>query len=106
MSNYKKNIKVSLILTCYNCKNNLIGTLKSITNQTYPKLEIVIIDGGSTDGTVDIIKNFAQRYADKYEIEWISEKDNGIYDAMNKGFRLSTGDIIAFFNDKFILGVL
>lgn len=102
MNNHENSIKVSLILTCYNCKNNLTGTLKSILKQTYTNLEIIIVDGDSTDGTLDIIKEFVQNYADIYEIKWISEKDDGIYDAMNKGFNLSSGDIIAFFNDKFI----
>lgn len=102
MSNYKKKLKVSLVLTCYNCKDNLVGTLSSIIKQTYTNLEIIIIDGQSTDGTVDIIRQFADDYADQYEIVWLSEKDNGIYDAMNKGLKLSSGDVIAFFNDKFI----
>lgn len=98
----KNSLKVTLILTCYNSKHNLISTLESISKQTYSNLEIIIVDGASTDGTIDIIKMFVADYGDCYTIKWISESDNGIYDAMNKGYSLSTGDIIAFFNDKFL----
>lgn len=92
--------KVSLILTSYNCKDNIKRTLKSIEMQTYPAIEIIIIDGASTDGTVDVIKKFSKNT--KYECKWISEKDKGIYNAMNKGYYLSNGKIIAFFNDLFL----
>lgn len=96
----RKNI-VSLILTSYNCKENLKRTLKSIEMQDYPRIEVIIIDGLSTDGTVDVIKAYAERT--RYKCQWISEKDCGIYDAMNKGLKLAKGDIIAFFNDLFLI---
>ncbi len=99
----KRRLKVTLILTSYNSRNNLIGTLDSILTQTYNNIEIVIIDGASTDGTTDIIKKFASDNRERFAIKWISEPDNGIYDAMNKGYLFSTGDVIAFFNDKFLL---
>lgn len=99
----KGNIKVSLILTCYNSQNNLKGTLDSILQQTYDNLEIIIVDGASTDGTTDIIRKFAADNRERYLIRWVSEPDNGIYDAMNKGYHMSTGDIIAFFNDRFLM---
>ena len=92
--------KVSLILTSYNCKNNIERTLKSIENQDYPAVEVIIEDGGSTDGTLDVIKDFAART--KYECKWNSEPDKGIFDAMNKGYEMSSGEIIAFFNDLFL----
>jgi len=92
---------VSLILTSYNCKENIIRTLKSIEKQDYPAIEVVIADGASTDGTVEIIKRFEKE--SKYKCRFVSEKDKGIYDAMNKGFGLSTGEIVAFFNDLFLL---
>lgn len=100
-----KRKKVSLILTTYNCRENLIRTLDSIARQDYPDLEIVIVDGGSTDGTVDVIKEFAAGHSRRntLQVKWISEKDNGIYDAMNKGYRRSEGDIVAFFNDFFLM---
>lgn len=91
--------KVSLILTTYNSKENLIKTYESIKSQTYKNIEIVIVDGESKDGTCEVIKEIAEEQ--KSNVVWISEKDSGIYNAMNKGMKLATGDIIAFFNDEF-----
>lgn len=96
--------KVSLILTTYNCKENFQTTMESILTQDYPNIEIVVKDGGSTDGTLDVIKSFADRIGSKpsgFSFCWESEPDTGIYDAMNQGYHLSTGDIVAFFNDRF-----
>ena len=78
MTEIRKNI-ISVITVCYNAKSNLEKTILSVLNQTYSNIEYIIIDGGSTDGTIDIIK----RYDDKITY-WQSEPDNGIYDAMNK----------------------
>lgn len=97
----KEKTIVSLILTSYNCKDNISRTLKSIEMQDYPFIEVVIADGGSTDGTVEVIKEFEEQT--KFSCKWRSEKDAGLYDAMNKGFRMSGGDIIAFFNDLFLV---
>ena len=77
----------------FNNAGTLGDTIASVASQDYADIEYIIIDGGSTDGTVDIIK--------KHEInitKWISEKDNGIYDAMNKGLRMATGDVIGILN--------
>lgn len=95
------NKKVSLILTSYNCKENIKRTLESIEKQDYPNIEIIIEDGVSTDGTLEVIRQFEQRT--KYICKWHSEKDKGIYDAMNKGYAMATGEIIAFFNDLFLV---
>ena len=86
------NISFSIITTCYNDKTGLIRTLNSIKKQTYKNYESIVIDGGSTDGSVDIIKTstIINRY--------ISQKDNGVYDAMNKGINLSKNDYIIFLN--------
>ncbi len=92
--------KVSLILTTFNCEDNLKRTLDSIDAQDYLDIEVVIVDGKSSDGTLKIIKEYADN--GKYECKWISEKDKGLYDAMNKGYKLSTGYIVAFFNDLFL----
>lgn len=93
-------IKVSLILTTLNCKDNLKRTLDSIEQQDYPNVEVVIKDGISTDGTDAVISDYVQ--TSKYEVVIIAKKDLGLYDAMNQGYRYSSGDIIAFFNDLFL----
>lgn len=91
---------VSLILTTFNSKENFIKTYTSICRQTWPDVEIVVVDGASTDGTREEI---AARAQTDPRICWISEKDDGIYQAMNKGLRMAKGDIIAFFNDEFLV---
>lgn len=91
--------KVSLILTTYNSDENLKKTLESIEQQDYSNIEVVIKDGGSTDQTLDIIKQYQKQ--SKNTVVWNSQKDCGIYDAMNQGYAMSSGDIIAFFNDVF-----
>lgn len=91
--------KVSIILTTYNSRENFEVTIASVLQQDYPEIEIVVKDGGSTDGTVKAIREYKKRLGSR--LVWISEKDNGIYDAMNKGYQISNGDIIVFFNDIF-----
>lgn len=98
---------VSLIMTTYNCHDNFKKTIESALAQDYEAIELIIVDGASTDGTVDIIREYAKRIETdrlsypNFTIKWISEKDNGIYDGMNKGIKMSSGDIIAVFNDQF-----
>lgn len=87
------NPKISVVTVCYNAASEIERTIKSVINQTYSNIEYIIIDGGSKDGTVDIIK----KYADKVSY-WVSEPDKGIYDAMNKGIIAATGDWINFMN--------
>lgn len=83
--------KISIITITLNSERYLEQTITSIISQTYANLEYIIIDGGSSDGTLKII----QKYKSKID-KWISEPDNGIADAMNKGVKLSTGDYILF----------
>jgi len=85
--------KLSIITIVYNNMHHIERTMLSILYQTYPNIENIIIDGLSTDGTVDIIKKYESRIS-----KFISEKDNGIYDAMNKGLALATGDYVLFMN--------
>lgn len=95
--------KVSLLVTTYNVQKNLKITLESIEQQDYPSIEVVVVDGQSTDGTLDLIREFAARHSDvdpSCSVRWISEPDEGLYDAMNKALRMSTGDIIAVCNDR------
>ena len=86
-------LKLSIITVTKNDKNYIEDCIKSVIGQKYPNYEYIIIDGGSTDGTIDIIK----KYCDHISI-FISEPDGGIYDAMNKGIRLATGDIVGILN--------
>ena len=79
---------ITVITVSYNAASSIEQTIISVINQTYPHIEYIIIDGGSTDNTVDIIK----KYADKISY-WVSEPDKGIYDAMNKGIKIAAGKI-------------
>ncbi len=94
----QQNLRISVVTVCYNAVDTIEETILSVINQTYPNVEYIIIDGGSTDGTVDIIKKYADRIA-----YWVSEPDRGIYDAMNKGIVAATGDYIIFINSEDIL---
>lgn len=91
--------KISIITVCYNASQSIEKTILSVVNQTYNNIEYIIIDGKSSDGTIDIIN----KYKDRVSI-FVSEKDNGVYDAMNKGVELSTGDSIIMMNagDTFV----
>lgn len=86
-------MKVSIITVVYNAAETVRDCLESVLGQTYPHLEYVVIDGGSTDGTADIVRSYGAKIA-----QFVSEPDQGIYDAMNKGIALATGDIIGLLN--------
>jgi len=90
--------RVSIIIVTYNAAAHLQKCLDSIYAQRYPAIDIIVIDGASTDGTVEIIQSNAQRLA-----YWVSEKDEGIYDAMNKGLDHVTGDWIYFLGSDDVL---
>ena len=97
--NLFNNKKITIITICYNAIETIEKTIQSVINQTYPNIEYIIIDGASTDGTVDIIKKYVSHIT-----KFVSEPDKGIYDAMNKGIAMSTGDWINFMNagDTFV----
>jgi glycosyltransferase involved in cell wall biosynthesis len=86
-------MKLSIITVCYNSAATIERAMASVLSQNYPDVEYIVIDGGSSDGTVDIIKKYRDRIA-----HFVSEKDAGIYDAMNKGIALATGDIVGILN--------
>lgn len=85
--------RISLITAVFNGANYLDATIQSVLNQHYPNLEYIVIDGGSTDGTLDIIKKYESHISC-----WISEPDGGLYDALNKGFARCTGEIMGWLN--------
>ena len=89
----KKYPRLSVVTVVFNGETHLEQTVRSVSAQTYDNVEYLVIDGGSTDGTLDIIR----RYEDRID-DWVSERDGGIYDAMNKGVRYATGDFVAFLN--------
>ncbi|MBL7827122.1 MAG: glycosyltransferase [Saprospiraceae bacterium] len=85
----------SIVTVVYNGAELLAGTIQSVQSQTYPHLEYIIVDGASKDQTLDIVREYAAKMP---YMRWISEKDRGLYDAMNKGLRIATGDFIQFLN--------
>lgn len=89
-------MKISLITVAYNSDKTIRDTINSVSSQTYKDIEYIIVDGLSKDRTVDIIREYEPLFADK--MKWVSEKDNGLYDAMNKGIHMATGDIIGILN--------
>lgn len=91
--NHTNTKKLSVITVTYNAEHTLERTLKSVREQTYPAIEHIIVDGNSNDGTVALI----HRYENE-RLKWISEPDKGLYDAMNKGIKMATGDYLCFLN--------
>ena len=84
---------ISVITVSYNSYKTIPDTINSVVSQTYPNIEYIIIDGGSTDGTIELIESYGKKVT-----KFISEPDKGIYDAINKGIRLATGDILGILN--------
>lgn len=93
---YNKGQKVSIITVCYNSAKTIRDTIESVLNQTYENIEYIIIDGVSQDGTMDIVSSYISKFQGRLKI--ISEPDKGIYDAMNKGILMCTGDIVGIIN--------
>ena len=92
-------VKVSVITTTYNDAENLKKIIAGVLKQDYENIEYIIVDGGSKDETVEVIKENAPLFVNG--IKWISEKDKGIYDAINKGITMATGDIVGTMFDEF-----
>lgn len=89
-------MKVSIITPCFNSEKTIRNTIESVLNQTYRNIEYILIDGGSTDRTLQIIEEYRSQFGGRMKV--VSEKDKGIFDAMNKGLRLSKGSLIGIIN--------
>ena len=89
-------MKISVITATYNSEKTLRDTLDSILAQTYADIESIIVDGASKDGTMDIVREYEPRFEGR--MHWVSEPDKGIYDAMNKGIKMASGDVIGVLN--------
>ena len=98
----RKGPLVSIVTPSYNHGRYIEETIQSVLNQDYPNLEYLVIDGGSSDNTVEILKKYEGR------LTWISEKDRGQADAINKGFRMANGEILAWLNsdDTYLPGAV
>lgn len=87
---------ISIITVCYNSSATIARTLDSVAAQSFADYEYIIVDGGSTDGTLDIVDKYSERFGHRLKV--VSEPDNGIYDAMNKGIKMARGRIIGIIN--------
>ena len=95
-------MKISLITVTYNSGKTLSDTIQSVLSQSYTNIEYIIIDGLSQDNTIDVIKKYELDFEGR--MMWISEKDRGLYDAMNKGIKMATGDVVGILNSDAVYG--
>lgn len=89
-------MKISIITVTFNSNSTVRDTIESVLSQKYQDYEYLVIDGGSKDSTVDIIKEYEPKFEGK--MRWVSEKDKGMYDGINKGIRMATGDVVGIIN--------
>ena len=89
-------MKISIVTVTYNSANTIACTIESVLKQKYEDYEYIVVDGGSKDATIDIIKEWEPKFNGR--MRWISEKDKGMYDGINKGIRMSTGDVVGIIN--------
>ena len=102
-------MKISLITACFNSEATIRTAIDSVLSQKGVDVEYIVVDGGSKDGTVDIIKQYAdksrntQLTAPNFTFRWLSERDRGMYDAINKGIKMATGDVVGILNADDVL---
>ena len=89
-------MKITIITATYNSGYTVVDTIESILRQTYKDVEYLVIDGASTDNTMDVVRDYESRFNGR--LRYVSEPDKGIYDAMNKGLRMATGDVVGILN--------
>jgi len=87
---------LSIVTVCYNSEASIRTAIESVLSQTYPDIEYIIVDGGSKDNTLTIVKTYEPKFVGR--LKWISEPDDGMYDAMNKGIRMATGAVVGILN--------
>ncbi len=91
-------MKISVITATWNSAATVRDTIESVLAQTHSDIEHIIVDGGSKDATIDIVRSMQPRYTGGHTLRYISERDRGIYDAMNKGLAMATGDVVGILN--------
>ena len=101
-------MKITLITACYNSAGTIRTAIESVLAQRGVDIEYIVVDGGSTDGTVEILKDYENKLLNlstiqPFNFRWLSEKDNGMYDAINKGIKMATGDIVGILNADDVL---
>ena len=100
-------MKISLITACYNSAKTIKTAIESVLSQKGVDIEYIVVDGGSTDGTVAIVEEFSRKehkgHKEGFEFKWMSERDRGMYDAINKGIKMATGDVVGILNADDIL---
>ena len=98
-------MRVSLITVCYNAEKTISDAMASVARQNGVEIEYIVVDGGSTDGTVEEVKRNSEKVKSKegFSFKWVSEKDRGMYDAINKGIKMATGDVIGILNADDVL---
>ena len=89
-------MKISVITVTFNSAKTVRDTIESVLKQQYKDYEYLVIDGGSKDETVEIIKEYEPKFGGK--MRWVSERDKGMYDGINKGIRMATGDVVGIIN--------
>lgn len=94
-------MKISIITVCFNSEKTIKDTIESVLKQSYKNYEYIIVDGKSSDNTLNIVKSYEKKF--KGKLRYISEKDKGLYDAFNKGIKMATGDIVGIINSDDIL---
>ena len=102
-------MKISLITACYNSAETIGTAIESVLSQKGVDVEYIVVDGGSTDGTIEIIKEYAEKTLNSqlltpnFTFRWLSESDQGMYDAINKGIKMATGDVVGILNADDVL---
>ena len=101
-------MKVTLITVCFNSAATLSTAIDSVLSQKGVDIEYIIVDGGSSDGTVEVLKDYENKLLNlstiqPFNFRWLSEKDNGMYDAINKGIKMATGDVVGILNADDVL---